>query len=97
MTDSSIVNALKQNKSVSVAGAGRAKSAVPVRAGVLRGVVSMMSVALCGGWLTIARRVLRTLYILRLISDVGWEALRAQQQGYPHHTYYGVNKEKLKN
>ena len=43
---SSIVHALKQNRSVSIAGAGRVKSVGPVRAGVLRGVVSMISVAL---------------------------------------------------
>ena len=57
----SIVNALKQNRSVSIAGAGRVKE--HIRAGVLGGVVSMTSVLL----LTIARRVLS---ILRLMNDV---------------------------
>ena len=59
----SIVNALKQNRSVSIAGVGRVKSVEHIRAGVLGGVVSMMSVLL----LTIARRVLS---ILRLMNDV---------------------------
>ena len=35
----SIVNALKQNRSVSIAGAGRVKSVEHIRAGVLGGVV----------------------------------------------------------
>ena len=43
-----IVNALKENRSVSIAGAGRVKSVGPVRTGVLpvRGGVSIVSIVL---------------------------------------------------
>ena len=61
-----IVNASKQNRSVSIGGAGRVKSVGPVRIGALGGVVSIMFVAALLWVVEHCSLSFQQLYILRL-------------------------------